>query len=243
MQIDRIDLTRKRNDEHFQFHVEVSELVNRDGAVKTKIETLFAPYLVTLGQIIDEAILNIAKSALTDEIKSEDSRRDNAYGALVTQNRVALKHFDPDVQTAARRLKILFDTYGNVSRKPFNEQTSAVYNILQELQGKYADDCDTTGITAWATELQRRNNAFSDLMRERFDETAGKTDVILKDARTELDRKYREITERINALAIVEGAEAYEQFIRSLNAVIAKYNAEIAARKGKAEAKKARVEN
>ncbi|GBU24239.1 hypothetical protein R83H12_00867 [Fibrobacteria bacterium R8-3-H12] len=121
-------------------------------------------------------------------------------------------------------LKIVFDTYGNVANKPLNEETSAIYNILQELQGKYAADMDAVGITQWATELQTRNAAFETLVKERFDETAARTtDIVMKQARAQLDEAYRGIVELVNALAVVEGVAAYEAFIKTLNAVIAKY--------------------
>ncbi|GBU25116.1 hypothetical protein R83H12_01755 [Fibrobacteria bacterium R8-3-H12] len=115
-------------------------------------------------------------------------------------------------------------TYGNVASKPLNEETSAIYNILQELQGKHAADMDAVGITQWATELQTRNAAFEALVKERFDETAARTtDIVMKQARAQLDEAYRGIVELVNALAVVEGAAAYEAFIKTLNAVIAKY--------------------
>jgi len=104
-----------------------------------------------------------------------------------------------------------------------NEQTSAVYNILQELKGKYAPDTALVGIASWVSELEVRNNAFADLMRERFDETAARTDIVLKEARVEVDNAYFAMREKINALVIVEGVAVYENFIRTLNAVIAKY--------------------
>ena len=87
-------------------------------------------------------------------------------------NAAALKHFDPEVQEAAKRLKIVFDTYGNIAKKPLNEQTAAVYNVLQDLQGKFAADVTTVGIERWVAELQARNSAFGQLMKDRFDETA-----------------------------------------------------------------------
>jgi hypothetical protein len=118
----------------------------------------------------------------------------------------------------------LFDTYGDVARKPLNEQTSAVYNILQELKGKYAADAATIGVAGWVLELEARNNAFADLMRERFDETASRTDVVLKEARTDVDNAYYAIRERLNAFVIIEGLSVYENFIRTFNAVIAKYS-------------------
>jgi len=44
-----------------------------------------------------------------------------------------------------------------------------------------------------------------------------------KEAMAELDEAYLAIAERINALALIEGAEVYDTFIRELNAVVAKY--------------------
>jgi hypothetical protein len=82
-------------------------------------------------------------------------------------------------------------------------------------------------------ELESRNNAFGELVKNRFDETAARTDIVLKEARIKLDDTYRTITEMVNALAVVEGVAAYEQFIRTLNAVIAKYTAMLNSRLGK----------
>jgi hypothetical protein len=112
-----------------------------------------------------------------------------------------------------------------MAKKPLNEETSAIYNILQELQGKYAADVAIVGIGQWVSEVENRNKAFEELVKERFDETATRTDIVLREARGKLDEAYRIIAERVNALAVVEGVENYEQFIKTLNAVIAKYAA------------------
>jgi hypothetical protein len=51
--------------------------------------------------------------------------------------------------------------------------------------------------------------------------------VLIKGARTAVDKKYRAIAERINALVVVEGQQTYENFVRTLNVIIAKYMAAI----------------
>jgi hypothetical protein len=72
--------------------------------------------------------------------------------------------------------------------------------------------------------LETRNGTLEALVKERFDETAARTtDIVMKQARAKLDEVYKAIVERINALAVVEGDAAYETFIKTLNAVIAKY--------------------
>jgi flagellar biosynthesis chaperone FliJ len=40
-----------------------------------------------------------------------------------------------------------------------------------------------------------------------------------------LDKAYNSITERIDALIVIEGVSVYETFVKTLNVVIAKYAA------------------
>jgi len=222
VKISKIYPYRLRNDSHFQFFTEFRDLVQKEGAANLKIEAQFQSWL-SLYDKEDIALKKITKSAITDQLQEADKARDDIYISMVEMNAAALRHFNENARNAATRLKIVFDTYGNVAKKPLNEQTSAVYNILQELKGKYASDVALVGLGSWVSELEVRNNAFSDLMKERFDETAARTDIVLRDARVEVDAAYFAIRERINALAVVEGVADYESFIRTFNAVIAKY--------------------
>jgi hypothetical protein len=118
----------------------------------------------------------------------------------------------------------VFDTYGNLASKPLNEETSAINNIIQELEGTYASDVGKVGLTNWVMELKKRNEEVSGLIEERFDESAGRSTVVLKEARAALDESYRGIVERLNALVIIEGEENYEPFIKRWNAVITQYD-------------------
>jgi len=213
---------RLRNDAHFQFYTEFRNLVQSIGAVNLKIATQFVEWLL-LYEKEDTALKKINKSAITEQIQEADKARDEIYTGIVEMNTASLKHFNPVVRASAKQLKIVFDTYGDVARKPLNEETSAIYNILQDLEGKYASDVQTVGLWYWVAELKVRNNAFAELMRNRFDETASRSDIVLKETRIEVDTAYFAIRERINALVVVEGVSVYENFIRTLNAVIAKY--------------------
>jgi hypothetical protein len=96
---------------------------------------------------------------------------------------------------------------------------------LQDLRNeKYGNDTRDASLMTWVDELENRNKSFEALMKERFDETAHKTDIVLRTARGELDKVYHAITERIDALIIVEGTEDYEEFVKTFNAVVAKYH-------------------
>lgn len=70
-------------------------------------------------------------------------------------------------------------------------------------------------------------------MQERYSEEAGKPQYNMKTARTEIDAIYRTITQRIDALIIVNGPEAYTDFVNGLNERIERYNNTLARREGR----------
>jgi len=222
MRINKFDLLRLRNDAHFQFHTEVRDLILKSAAVLARIKQQFDAYELLYAQV-DDALKKIRKSAITEQIWEADKARIKIFTGLSAKCRAAQKHFDPKVVEAARQVKIVFDTYGRIAKKPLNEKTSAIYNILQELKGKHAKNIALIGVSEWTKELRERNLVFNGLVKARFDESAAKSDVVLKEARKELDKKYRIIIERVNALVIVDGAENYETFVRTLNVIVKKY--------------------
>jgi hypothetical protein len=228
MKINTIQLPALRNDEHFQFNTEFRDLVNRFGAHALNITVQFNDYLPLFAQE-DEALKKIVKSALTADLQEADRRRDLLFRGMADANRALLRHFDPAVSEAARRLKIVFDTYGNIAAKPLNEETSAIYNIMQEFNGRYAADAALTGLSLWAWQLDAANTAFDLLMKERFDETATRTHLVMKQCRAKVDEALRVITERLNATVVLQGATPpFDEFMLNLNAVIAKYEANLA---------------
>jgi hypothetical protein len=241
MKITSIHAIHLRNNEHFMFHTEFRELVAKHGAEALKIRSQFETYLALFDRVA-KGNKKIKKSALTAEMQEADRARDIVWSGIVKMNSVALKHYNPDIKKAAQRLKIIFDTYGSNPRMPLIEQTLAINNTLHELQGKHKADVISIGIEKWVSELQARNNDFIKLMKDRFDETASQSDVVLREARALLDDAYRTIIKRINALVVVEGVEQYEQFIRSLNTVIDEYASAIARRSGKKKAADSKAE-
>jgi len=232
MEISEIRKSHLRNDEHFMLHTEFHNLLSTAGAENLRVATQFAAYTVLYNKE-DEGLKRINKSALTARIQDEDKVRDELYDGMTALNTALLKSPAENKREAAKRLKIVFDTYGNISKKPINEQTSAIINILQELKGHYSADAALIGLTEYINLIETHNNALEALVRERYDESTAKTDVVMREARLALDAAYDDITARINALALLEGGAVCENFIRSLNTVIAKYTAILNARLGR----------
>ena len=237
MKINAIRMSHMHNDEHFQFYADFGKLVNSIGAASLKIEAQFAA-VMNLFDDEDTALKKIMKSAITPEIQKADKDRDTIFRGMTDTYKSALNHFNELKANAAKRLKPVFDTYGNLAAKPINEQSSGVTNMLQEFTGKYAADCQTIGIDDWAAKLAIANNAVIELMHGRYDEGAARTDIVLKEARAKVDEAYRIIIERINALIVIEGEAQYADFVRRLNPIVDKYANTIAQRHGSAAGKK-----
>jgi hypothetical protein len=155
-----------------------------------------------------------------------------------------LRHFDANVRAAAQRIKIVIDTYNNpdpLIDLPYDAETVAINNFLQELDSNYAADMLLTGLQAWIEELRARNNAFEELTREYNEQQAGKPSFSLKDARADTDKAYKDIIAAINGLLILDDESSYEPFVAELNTLIKHYNDLIAQHQGRLEA--SRVKN
>lgn len=232
METTKIELARLRNEEHFQFQTEFTDLVTETGAEALNIETQFTAYQPLYAQE-NEALQVIRKSATTKELADADTDRDTLYRGLADAVNSGLNHFNADKRAASARLKIVFDQYGNVARKTYDEETAAITKLVQEATGTYSADVATSGLADWVIELDAKNKAFDALMKSRYSEEAGKTELRMKSVRLDIDAAYRDIINRLDALMLINGSANYEAFVRELNTRVEKYNNIIAQRKGR----------
>ncbi len=237
MKTDKIDLTRLRNSEHFQFISDVITLVNQTTPAALKAEAQAAA-LAAAHAREDEALKKITKSVLTAQIHEADAARDKVFRNIADTVRTQLNSYLPAVAAAAKKALIPIETYGNLAKKPDAEETADIYNLVKDLQNTYAEEVVTLGLAQTLTELLRTNKVTEDLMNARYAETSGRTELVLQQVRAEVDEAYFVLTERIDALRVIEGGAVYTEFIGTLNDIIERATNIVAARRGRAKAKK-----
>lgn len=235
MKTNRMVFSALRNEEHYQFHSDVKALLAAGDPKILNIAADFADYEKLCNDEL-EALQLIRKSALSDQMEDADKRRDQVFRGFADAVKSARNHFDAGKKEAAARLNIVMEQYGNVARKPYNEETAAIVKLLKELTENYAADMEMLAITEWANELAARNNAFDTLMRSRFTEESERTTLHMKQVRNEVDAQLRKILTRIDALIIVNGLQAYDALVREINVRFDKYENTVAIRQGKAAA-------
>jgi hypothetical protein len=219
-------LHQLRNDAHFQYLTEFRDLVVSVGAAELKIDALWPAFMV-LFEALDAALKKILKSPRTQKIIDADKARDTVFVGIAKYNKVILgHHFDPDYREAASQIDIVLHTYGNVAAKPVNEETSAVYNLVQELVSeKYRAFVTLIWLMPWVNKLQALNTSLEGLVKERDRENAAKHHIVMKKARTEIDEAYKKIVQTVNSLiflGMLDG-EGCDTFVETINTVIQRY--------------------
>ena len=238
MKIKRIDFRTLRNNEHFQCQTEFKTLVETLNPAKLKIELHFNLNYIPAYNAEDEALIKIIKNTFSEQRSDADRTRDQTFRGSADTVIAGQNHFEPEVREAARRLKIVFDRFGNVAQLPLNEETSAIYNLVQEVTEKHTTDAEKLGLLPWMNKLKVDNQAYEALVTGGYEEEAAKTELKAKTTRAEVDKVVRQIIERIEALIVIEGEAAYTEFVRRLNLIFDKYANTLALRKGISKANK-----
>ncbi len=239
MEIFNLKSTRLHNEEHFEFHTGFSHLVDKVTPAALGIEPQYSAYKFLYANEF-EALGFIRKSHITDELADADGLRDFTYRGLFDSVKAGGNHFNPLVRNAATRVQVVFDYYGNLTIKSYDDETASINKFVSELKVKYAADVIILGIADWLDELQANNDAFVELQQSRNSKEAEKTQLRMRQMRLEVDAAFRTITNRINALIIVNGEGAYKEFVGELNKLIERYNNNLAIRLGH-NAKKSEV--
>ena len=240
MKIKRLDFRTLRNNEHFQCQTEFKALLEESNPDTLKIGQHFILAYNHHYMEEDEALIKIIKNTFSEQRSDADRLRDQTFRGSVDTINAGLNHFDPEVQESARKLKIVFDRFGNVAQLPLNEETSAIYNLVQEVTEKHAANAEKLGLMPWVNKLNADNKAYEVLVTGGYEEEAAKTELKAKATRTEVDKVVRQIIELIEALIVIEGEAYYLEFVRRLNLIFERYANTLAQRQGiaKAEAEK-----
>jgi GTP1/Obg family GTP-binding protein len=222
-----LNYSHLRNEAHVELHDTVNDLFIKYPPPQLGI----MPQYLVYKPLYDEeltALDVVRKSGYTDEVDEQDHVRDHVYRGFDDAVKSALNHFDATKREAAKRVKIVLDNYGNIAAKTLDQETAAIDDLLREYSsGSYPALIDTLTLNDWLKQLDIENRHFKDLMLARYDETAQRPTTHMKAARGAVDKAFRDMTKQLEALARVNGFEAYKAFFHELNAVLERYKKQI----------------
>jgi hypothetical protein len=234
--ITRFRYTNLRNEAHVEFNDTFSALVENHGVATLGIAPLYAAYKPLYAEEV--ALLDmIRKSEYTTELSAQDHARDSIFRGFADAIKSALNHFDTAKREAAERLSSVFEHYGNIATRSYDEETAAIDDLNRELEtDANAAALATLALGDWAVQLNAENRAFDALMRARYSEAATRPTARMRNVRAATDKALRAILDHVEALAAVNGEAAYAPFISELNAVSERYKNILAQQAGRREA-------
>ena len=241
MKIERLKIGNLRNEEWFQFFTEFKKLTEEQTPVSMGIEGQFHVFLGLYAEA-DNVLEQIRKSDYTATIEQLDTQRDTIFSGFRDVVKGFQSHFDQTKQNAANKLMLVFDNYGNISRKGYSEETASIYNFIQDMNGQYANSVAALQLGDWVQKLNEVNIDFGKNVLERNIEQSEKTTRRMVEIRKELDTCYLEMLVRIEAKILLQSDHNLTNFVNKINTNVIRYKNMLAQRNGRNTEKKEKKE-
>ena len=233
VQIKSLDISRLRNDEDFGYQTRVVNL-----AVAMLSQDVDKPVVDAYKAALtafDAALKQAAKNSQTEAVAAADEGVDRLYTGLTLYLRSLTYHPVEATRIAAEGVLVIIDKYGKLTGLPYNQQYGVLLNSMQELTALTEETFTLLHLADWLAEL---SSAIARFQNARDMQTAEQSNYqvgLVKDTRTAADAAYKQFVASINAFAIAFGETNYATFINQMNVMIADVQAELKARKTRAE--------
>lgn len=187
-----------------------------------------------------DAVLKIADSIPASTLAAQaDAKRDKAYRDGRKFVMAMADHPNPDLASTAKTVLFLYDKYGDPTNKSQDEESSSLYNLMQDLDALEEGVLESIHFTEWYAYLKDCQDEFLAADKQRTEEKMAKETGAIKTAQTEANQAYRELVDVVNALVLVNGETPYAEFIDFVNVQIADKKAIVKSRSTKSANKKA----
>ena len=240
-QIKEFNLAKLRNDEDFGFHHRVYALATTYVTLETDAAML-ASY-VTPYRAYDEAMKQSATNSYTNQVAELDAKADAAWRYARAYIRAMLVCPDTDMAAIAAQISACFDKYGDFTDLGYTQEYGMYHNLIQDLLLISVDDRNLCGFQIWLDAMVDASEKFNIARESQTSEESKRVAGLIKECRTATDTAYRNFCKYINVMVMVNGEDAYADFIDQLNVIVAEMSANMAARATKAaNAKKEEAE-
>jgi hypothetical protein len=223
MKIKTIRFSGLSNESHYQFLDIVKSLLVKFPNVKSLVTTLFPTYSNLL-DLLKKLVSAKRKSGYTPLLAKTDQRIDYTITAIRAAISYALHSSNPLTVEAAQALFDRMKSFGNIRKKAYGSESSAVQLRLIDFQGIYSPQVVTVGISGLVSELSAAEASFTQLFEQRNTELAGRPQEDIKDVFRNIDNIYHEMTACFENDMVMHGEGVCGVFAGELNKEVKYYN-------------------
>ncbi|MDL2248024.1 DUF6261 family protein [Bacteroides sp. OttesenSCG-928-J23] len=212
---------------HYEFHRSTYALILETTAAVLKIEDLFPQYDTEIG-VLFQLVNRAQGSVFSEKIKEMDLKRDGLIGELFTIVDFAAGSQIPTRKEPGLMIKRVIAPYRGIASNEYTKETGQIRGMLRDLGAadELVDAQDALGLGAVVQELRKTNNKLAEYMGERSTEMgtrAATNNTNTDEQRRIVDDLYRQIIEKVNAVAIVLPDPAIDTFIDAQNGIVLQY--------------------
>jgi len=231
-EIENFYLKNLSNGQHLAFHRQMIAIIEKQTAAALNLVDAFEAYKRQFERE-QAAFMPQRKSAFSDGIVAAHRRRSKIYQGLKHVVKAHAFHWDDAKIRAAKNLIGVLRHFGNVSTKGKIEATGAAALLTSSCKKNYTNELALLGATEWIDALEEANEKVKELMRERDSEQAKLPDARMVDVRPEVDKAFRALVKRTNAMVVLQGLGQYAAFVNTANALISDYRLKLAQHLGR----------
>ncbi|MDR2810197.1 MAG: DUF6261 family protein [Tannerellaceae bacterium] len=205
MKVIRISLSNLRIEEWFSLLSAFKNLLDFFGIDILNVAGFYALFIQLLEKV-DKHLLILRKSVYTEELKEADKDRNKVFGSFCRVAKDSINLPAVAKKEAAKRLSNLLQQYKQYAMNGgYAEESSAIFNLLQDLDGKYAADVTLLGFGEWVTSLRQAEEKFLSIHSQRIQETIDKPVEPLPDIRKQIDQIYNSIVNVLEGKLLLDG--------------------------------------
>ena len=208
---------------HNDFHCKAYSKMKAAGAQALHIEN----QLPTYGELVElESTIIRRQTAYvsTKQLNDMDKERDNAMGVILNIITAHKTNMIEEKSKAAHALDAKVAPYRNIRYHEKRTETREVAGLLSVLNKEESmAHIATLNLTEEVALLAEKNADFEAVFNKKLQEEVERLpqkDIDTEELRKQVDAKYAEIVQTVNAYAIVQPTEAIEAFIAQINALI-----------------------
>lgn len=219
MKIPKRNTDKLRMMDFYQIQVNILAHLNKENLdelnLKTLVEEEYAPAIM----VLDNALKPARKTGLTEGLLQLDEDRDALLIGFVAYINAFLSYPQEAKAKAAYRLKATLEKYGKSPyRLPQREETAMVNNFLQDLENEDAqNDIKEIYAEPWIKGLKTANTEFEKVYNDRTRIDASVEVGKSKEARNALNEVFQKLINHIEALALLNGKDAYKNLVANIN--------------------------
>lgn len=214
--INDMRLSKLGNAIHCQYLQSLYEVARDDEAVYPQVSSL----VDALGRAVEaerEAIHFPRSSALTPDIMAADLERGRLYQVYKTTVSINRRLTGTPMAPAADKLWDHLKHFAIRPRAQRNEESGKLTVFIESLREKYSAEVEQLGMTTVIDLLHEANDRMKSLSSQRIDEYRSLQVGRTKAARKASDKAWRSLADMVESLALVQGTDAFEPFIRYVN--------------------------